>query len=80
MKLSLDIEKELEKSPGKKLCLNIDGCIAALISELKFNWKIANAFFILPRSLGLTTHIQEELTEEKPYRRLDNKEIKYEGK
>ncbi len=80
IKLSLEIQKELEKQTKNKLCLNIDGCIAALISELKFNWRIANAFFILPRILGLTAHYQEELTEEKPYRRLDDYEVKYEGK
>ena len=80
IKLVLDIQKELEKQTGKILCLNIDGCIAALISELKFNWRIANMFFILPRILGLTAHYQEEITEEKPYRRLNGNEVKYEGR
>ena len=80
VKLALAIEKELEKSTGRKLCLNIDGCIAALISELKFDWRMANMFFILPRILGLTAHYHEEITEEKPYRRLDENEVKYQGK
>jgi len=70
----------LKEFKGKKLCLNIDCCIAALISELGFNRKIANAFFIITRSLELTTHIQEELIEEKQYRRLDDSEVKYGGR
>ncbi|MAG47657.1 citryl-CoA lyase [archaeon] len=78
-KLTKELEQELEQVKGKKLCINIDGCLAALISELNFNWKIANIFFVLPRILGLTAHIQEEIEEEKPYRRLNQEDIKYES-
>ncbi len=78
--LALQIEYVLEKSAGRKLCLNIDGAIAALISDLGFDWRLANAFFVIPRTVGISAHVFEELTEEKPYsKRLDEGEYKYLG-
>ncbi len=77
---ALRIESALEKSLGRKLCLNIDGAIAALISDLGFDWRLANAFFIIPRTVGISAHVFEELTEEKPYsKRLDDGEWEYLG-
>ncbi len=75
---ALQIEYALEKSAGRKLCLNIDGAIAALISDLGFDWRLANAFFVIPRTVGISAHVFEELTEEKPYsKRLDDGEYRY---
>ena len=76
-KLAQEIEAELESQKGKKLCLNIDGAIAALILDMGFKSSIGNAFFIISRCVGLCAHVHEELTEEKPVRRLD--ESKYLG-
>ena len=76
-KLAEEIESELEKQKGKKLCLNIDGAIAALMLEMEFPPSLGKAFFIIPRTVGLCAHVNEELTEEKPVRRLD--ESKYNG-
>ncbi len=77
---ALQLEAALEKSSGRKLCLNIDGAIAALISDLGFDWRLANAFFIIPRTVGISAHVFEELTEEKPYsKRLDDGEWEYLG-
>ena len=77
---ALEIEHALEKSSGRKLCLNIDGAIAALISDLGFDWRLANAFFVIPRTVGISAHVFEELTEEKPYsKRLDDDEYEYLG-
>ncbi|HLC31399.1 MAG TPA: citryl-CoA lyase [Candidatus Nanoarchaeia archaeon] len=79
VKKSLDIEKELEKQIGKKLCLNIDGAIATIISELGFSWKLSPSFFILPRIVGISAHIYEELSQANTYRRLDETGVIYEG-
>ena len=77
-KLALEIEKELEKQKKRKLCLNIDGCIAAIILDMGFPCSIGNAFFIISRSIGICAHVHEELTEEKPVRRIEDE--KYIGK
>ena len=76
-KLALEIENELEKQKGKKLCLNVDGAIAALILEMGFPWTLGKAFFIISRVAGISAHVHEELTTEKPFRRLEDS--KYTG-
>lgn len=73
------LQKELQRQTGKTLCINIDGAIAAVISELGFDWQIGKFFFILGRLPGLAAHFYEEITDEKPYRRLNEKDIEYEG-
>ncbi|MDO8428897.1 MAG: citryl-CoA lyase [Candidatus Diapherotrites archaeon] len=80
VKLSLEIEKELETLKGKKLCLNVDGCIAALMSELGFSWQYGKGFFIISRTTGIIAHAVEETVKEKPFRRLDESEVEYIGK
>jgi len=64
--MALGIEKELETQKGKKLCLNVDGAIAALTLEMGFPPTLGKAFFIIPRTVGLCAHVHEELTEERP--------------
>lgn len=78
-KRALALEKELKRKTSKSLPINIDGAVAALMLELGFDWRLGKAFFVLGRLPGLIAHAQEELTREKPYRRLDEKDIEYDG-
>ncbi len=77
---ALAIQKELEKQSGKKLALNIDGAIAAIISELGFDWRLGKAFFALGRLPGIIAHAHEEMVNEKPYRRFEEGDVEYIGK
>jgi len=79
IELAITIEKELEAAKGKKLCLNIDGAIAAIISDMGFDWRLGKAFFIIARVAGLCAHVYEEQTREKPYRRLPEEACAYDG-
>lgn len=79
VKLALEIEKELEKAVGKKLCLNIDGAEAALTCEMGFDWQLGKGFFIIGRTTGLVAHAYEEQTREKPVRRISEEETEYDG-
>lgn len=79
VKLAQAVERELQVTTGKKLPLNVDGVIAALLLELGLNWRLGKGLFIIGRTAGLVSHIFEEQTEEKPYRRLDEAEIEYTG-
>lgn len=79
VKLALEIEKELEKSSGKKLPLNIDGITAALMSELGFDWRLGKSFFIISRVVGIAAHVQEEQTTAKPVRRIEESDVDYTG-
>lgn len=48
-----EIELELEKKKGKKLVLNIDGGMAAIMCELEIKPELMNGFFLWPRVAGL---------------------------
>lgn len=77
--LSKAIEKELEKSHERKLPINVDGAIAAIISDMGFDWRLGKAFFLLGRVAGLTAHVYEEQTKEKPMRKMFTIEHEYDG-
>ena len=77
--LSKAIEKILEKSVGKKLPINVDGAIAAIISDMGFDWRLGKAFFLIGRAAGLTAHVYEEQTEFKPMRKLFDMNCEYDG-
>ena len=78
--LAIEVEKELEKAKGKKLCLNVDAAIAGIISDMGFDWQLGKAFFIISRTVGLCAHVHEEQTQEKPFRRLPEDICEYTGK
>ncbi len=76
---ALALEKELKRKTNKFLPINIDGAAAALILELGFDWRLGKAFFVLGRLPGLIAHAHEELIREKPYKRLEENDIEYDG-
>lgn len=73
------IRDEIAATTGKRLPVNVDGAIAAIISELGFHWRIGKAFFALGRMPGMIAHIEEEMMNEKPYRRIDDADVEYVG-
>ena len=77
--LSKAIEKELEKQTGKKLPINVDGAIAAITSDMGFDWQLGKAFFLLGRVAGLTAQVYEEQTQEKPMRQMFTVDAEYDG-
>jgi citrate synthase len=79
LKLSKAIEKELEKQTGRKLPINVDGAIAAISSDMDFDWRLGKAFFLLGRVAGLTAHVYEEQTEFKPMRKIVSVDCEYSG-
>jgi citryl-CoA lyase len=79
LNMALEIEKELEKQSGKKLPLNVDGCMAALLLDLGFDWRVSNGVFVIARTPGLVAQVDEERSREKPFRRLEPGEVKYDG-
>jgi len=77
--LSKIIETELESSAGRKLPINVDGAIAAIISDMGFDFRLGKAFFLLGRVAGLTAHVYEEQTREKPMRKMFSVDCEYDG-
>lgn len=77
IKLSLAIKDEFaEKKP---LPINVDGAIAAVISDMGFDWRLGKAFFLLGRCAGLIAHVYEEMTTQKPMRSMCKQDAEYDG-
>ena len=79
IELIRSIETELEASAGKKLPINVDGAIAAVLCELDFWTNLANAFFIMARVPGLVAHAAEEQERQRPMRKIDPANHEYDG-
>jgi citrate synthase len=77
--LALAIEAELERQTGRRLPLNVDGAIAAVASEMGFDWRLGKGFFIVSRAAGLVAHAFEERAREKPMRKLADFTAVYDG-
>lgn len=74
-----NVEKVLEEKKGKKIVINVDGAIAAVVSDMGFDYRLGKGFFIIGRVVGLVAHIFEEWVREKPFRRIPTEEIEYDG-
>jgi len=80
VKLALEISALTEAIYGKHLILNVDGCIAAIISDMGFDWRLGKGFFIVSRTPGLVAHAYEQMYFEKPYKAPHWSEIQYTGR
>jgi citrate synthase len=79
VELALAIESLTEKFFRKQLILNVDGCIAAIISDMGFDWRLGKGFFIVSRTPGLIAHAYEQMYNDRPYKAPSWKEIVYTG-
>jgi len=70
---------ELKESAGRNLPLNIDGALAALISDMGFDWRLGKGFFIIARTVGLLAHVHEEMTTGKPFGFPPRSPVAYDG-
>ncbi len=65
------IEQVLSNKTEKKLPINADGAIAALLCEMDFPPKVANGIFMIARVPGLVAHAVEEQKNNPPMRTVD---------
>ncbi len=65
---------------GKKLPINVDGAIAAIIFDLKIPVELANAFFVIARVPGMFAQAYEEKTTQSPMRMICTSLHVYSGK
>jgi len=77
IRLSLALQDEFAKK--KTLPINVDGAIAAIISDMDFDWRLGKAFFLIGRCAGLIAHVYEEMTAQKPMRHMCSQEVEYDG-
>ena len=77
--LAENVKKSLDAVSSKPLPINIDGAMAAIISDMGFDWRVAKGIFIIARVPGLVAHVYEEISAGEGLRRLSAEETEYIG-
>tara|TARA_Y100000034_G_scaffold136799_1_gene215860 strand:+ start:7518 stop:8240 length:723 start_codon:yes stop_codon:yes gene_type:complete len=72
------VEDSFKEIKGKNIPINIDGLIAILLCDFGFDSSLGKGVFIIGRTPGLVAQVQEEISTEKPVRRVRNDDIEYE--
>jgi citrate synthase len=72
------VQKAFETA-GKKLPINVDGAIGAVLADLGFAPEVMNGLFMIARSPGLVAHTREEQTRQRPMRKIDPTHHEYDG-
>ncbi len=73
------LERALKKKVGRSIPANIDAAIGATVSDLGFDWRLARAFIVVPRTAGLFAHAFEEQVREPGWRQIKLDQIEYDG-
>jgi citrate synthase len=73
------LRQAMKESLGRDLPMNVDGGIAAVLCELGFPPELGNGFFAISRTVGLTAQVYEEMTRERPMRRIEPSAQEYDG-
>ena len=72
------VERCFEAS-GRKLPINVDGAIGAILADLGFTPEVMNGLFMIARVPGLVAHVAEEQARMKPMRRVVPGKAIYDG-
>jgi citrate synthase len=73
------IRQAMKETLGKDLPMNVDGAIAAVLCELGFPPEMGNGLFAIARTVGLTAHVFDEITRQRPMRRISPTAQEYDG-
>ena len=73
------IRQAMKETLGKDLPMNVDGGIAAVLCELDFPPEMGNGIFAISRTVGLTAHVFDEITAQRPMRRISPTAQEYSG-
>ncbi|MGY6271361.1 citryl-CoA lyase [Achromobacter denitrificans] len=79
IRMARAIERALVEKTGRPLLANIDAAIGAIISDMGFDWRVARAFIVVPRTAGLFAHAAEEQVREPGWRQITLDQIEYDG-
>ena len=77
--LAESFEDASEEVLGRRLRVNVDGALAAILLELGLDWRLGKAFYVIARPPGFVAHVFEEQTRERPYRDVGWENVAYEG-
>ncbi|HEC95382.1 MAG TPA: hypothetical protein ENI45_05415 [Thermoplasmatales archaeon] len=80
VELSKKMSALFEEIKGKRLPINVDGVIGAIVADMNLDPTLAKVFFIYGRIAGLSAHYFEEITSQPRMRRINFAEAVYKGK
>lgn len=75
----LEAIKDHFDKKGKSLPINVDGALAGVACDMGFDYKLGKALFLLGRAGGLVAEAYEEMTRERPMRRMYTEDQEYDG-
>lgn len=64
---------------GREIAINLDGAMAAVMSDLGIDWRLARALIAVPRGMGLAAHANEESIREPGWRHVPLSVVTYDG-
>lgn len=73
------LRQAMKETVGRDLPMNVDGAIAAVLCELDFPSEMGNGLFAIARTVGLTAHVFDEITSQRPMRRISPTAQEYSG-
>ena len=73
------LRQAMREALNRDLPMNVDGGIAAVLCELGFPPGLGNGFFAISRTVGLTAQVYEEMTRERPMRKISPTAQEYDG-
>jgi len=79
VEISEHITEVFAEASGKTLPINVDGVIGAIVADMGLNIDLAKALFVYGRVAGLSAHYFEEISTQRPMRRINFGDAGYEG-
>jgi citrate synthase len=77
--LARAVEDVTKQVFGRRLAMNVDGAMAAILLELGLDPGLGKALYVIGRAPGLVAHVFEEQSRERPYRDVGWKNVRYDG-
>ncbi len=77
--LARALEQALLDATGRSLPMNVDGAIAAILSDLGIDWRFGKSLFIISRTAGLAAQVYEQMATGKPLKFAAPVEAEYVG-
>lgn len=80
LELALAIEEQIQARAGRRIPLNVDGAMAAILMDLGFDWRLTRLFVFVPRAAGIAGHAVEETVRERGWRVVaTHDDVDYDG-
>ena len=79
VEMGIAIRQAMKDSLGRDLPMNVDGAIAAVLCGMEFPPEMGNGVFAIARCVGLAAHVFDEITRQRPMRRISPIAHEYNG-